>query len=437
MASRRFDEARIRQVIETFIETGGNYTYTVEKLRCSYNVVLKYVRLWQGGGLAIEGLPPVAIAATETKTAGDLPRLKALKGENAALKKERDELQKELETAKRVADMVDLTRKYTSAPPNWTLKNAKSGKSNAIATAFLSDVHLDEVVDPAQVNWINAYNRDIATERLRLFFENAIELARDYLGGLRYEGLVLPLGGDIFAGIIHEELAESNEGTIFQSMLYWADPMCAGIKLMRDAFGQVFLPCVVGNHGRRKRKPHAKNRPQDNFEYLFYHLLAKMLKDEKGIDFAISESADLPYQVYQTRYLLTHGDQFKGGSGIAGMLSPLLLGDARKREREVQVKRPYDVMVMGHWHQLAFVRGLIINGSVSGYDEYAFISNFRYEPPRQAFWVTDPVHGVTITAPIHVAAKDEMYSSATGTQAVVGVGWGNEPNEKGKSGKRA
>jgi hypothetical protein len=46
-------------------------------------------------------------------------------------------------------------------------------------------------------------------------------------------------------------------------------------------------------------------------------------------------------------------------------------------------------MIMGHWHQLKFFGNIIVNGSVSGLDEYAFLNNFGYEPPRQAFWVTD------------------------------------------------
>ncbi|NBX73397.1 MAG: hypothetical protein EBQ89_03775, partial [Alphaproteobacteria bacterium] len=60
--------------------------------------------------------------------------------------------------------------------------------------------------------------------------------------------------------------------------------------------------------------------------------------------------------------------------------------------------------------------------SLKGYDEYAYISNFRYEPPRQAFWLTDPDHGVTITAPIHVTGANEQYTSASGSQAVVVMG---------------
>lgn len=415
-------------LIQALIECHGNYVHTAEKSKVGYGAVSKYAKKWQAGELAdIEGMPeyrelmPEAVASE-----GEGPTVANVRRENVALKKEREQLRAEIAELRRVTEMIELAKGVKRDIPDWVMKKPKAGSKGAIATAFLSDVHLDEVIRPEQVNWVNAYNREIAEVRLKLFFENAIELAKDYLGGLRYEGLVLPLGGDIFAGIIHEELSESNEGTIFESMMYWLDPVCAGIKLMRDAFGRVFLPCVVGNHGRRKRKPHAKNRAQDNFEYIFYHMCRRLLQGEKGVQFAISEAADQAFRVYDTRFLLTHGDQFKGGSGISGLWSPLMLGDARKRAREGAVQRPYDHMIMGHWHQLKFFGNIIVNGSVSGLDEYAFLNNFGYEPPRQAFWITDPDHGVTITAPIHVAAKDEVYSAATGNQAVVGVGWGKD-----------
>lgn len=432
MRGRELSDGDIRNIIEAYIRYEGNKVHVQDATGAGYSTVNRYVKFWQAGRLEIEGLP-------EPKSFGmahevrDAPTVKKLRDDYASTRKERDALLKEVEELRRIASMVTLVGTAERKVPEWTVKKPGKGYRGIIATAFLSDVHLDEVIQPEQVNWVNAYNREIAEKRLRLFFENTIELARDYLSGFRYEGLVLPLGGDIFAGIIHEELVESNEGTIFESMLHWADPMCAGIKLVRDAFGRVFLPCVVGNHGRRQRKPHAKNRVQDNFEYMFYHLLKRLLGVEKGIEFVISEAADQPFRVYDTKYLLTHGDQFKGGSGIAGLWSPLMLGDARKRARESAVQRPYDHMIMGHWHQLKFFGNIIVNGSVSGLDEYAFLNNFGYEPPRQAFWVTDSTHGVTITAPIHVAAKDEVYSAATGNQAIVGIGWGNE-RKAGKNG---
>lgn len=426
MPAKRLTDEQIKVLLQAYAANNLNVTATHRVTGFSRNAVMLYADKWLAGELGhLDGLPPVPqvepMEAPETEPEG-YAQAYALKRRVAALERERDALMKEREENARLMELFGFIKDARIDAPKWVTKRPKRGSTAAIPTAFLSDVHLDEVVKPEQINYVNAFDRDIAEKRLQLFFENTIRLAQDYLHGLTYEGIVLPLGGDLFSGIIHEELVETNAGTVFESLLHWSEPMVAGIKLFRDAFGRVFLPCVVGNHGRRQRKPHAKNRAQDNFDWFFYHLIAKLLRDEKDIEFAISDAADQPYLVYETRYLLTHGDQFRGGSGIAGMLSPLLIGDSRKRERENAVRRPYDYMIMGHWHQLAFLRGLIVNGSIKGYDEYAYVSNFRYEPPRQAFWITDADDGVTITAPIHVQAKDEQWSASTGGQAIRKMG---------------
>lgn len=426
MPAKRLTDEQVKVLLQAYAANNLNVTATHRATGFSRNAVMLYADMWLKGELAhIEGLPaapPPPVIETPDAEAEGYAQNYALKRRVAALERERDALLKEREENARLVEMFGFIKEAKATIPKWTTKKPKQGSTAAIPTAFLSDVHLDEVVRPEQINFVNAYDRDIAEKRLKLFFENTIRLAQDYLHGLTYEGIVLPLGGDLFSGIIHEELVETNAATIFESLLHWSEPVCAGIRLFADAFGRVFIPCVVGNHGRRQRKPHAKNRAQDNFDWFFYHLLAKLLREDKAVEFAISESADQPYLVYDTRYLLTHGDQFRGGSGIAGMLSPLLLGDSRKRERENAVRRPYDYMIMGHWHQLAFLRGLIVNGSVKGYDEYAYVSNFRFEPPRQAFWITDADDGVTITAPIHVQAKDEQWSASTGEQAIRKMG---------------
>jgi hypothetical protein len=65
--------------------------------------------------------------------------------------------------------------------------------------------------------------------------------------------------------------------------------------------------------------------------------------------------------------------------------------------------------MLGHWHQRWAFKNIIVNGSVKGYDEYAYDQNFDFEPPEQSFWLTDPRHGVTISAPIHVLGKNESW----------------------------
>jgi hypothetical protein len=57
-------------------------------------------------------------------------------------------------------------------------------------------------------------------------------------------------------------------------------------------------------------------------------------------------------------------------------------------------------MILGHWHQLVFGPKFIVNGSLKGLDEYAFIGNFGFEPPQQACWLMTPEHGRTFVAPI-------------------------------------
>ena len=61
-----------------------------------------------------------------------------------------------------------------------------------------------------------------------------------------------------------------------------------------------------------------------------------------------------------------------------------------------------DYMVVGHFHQYQPPsQGLVMGGSLKGYDEFAFGKRFFPEQAQQAFWVTSPEHGPTIAAPVH------------------------------------
>lgn len=64
-----------------------------------------------------------------------------------------------------------------------------------------------------------------------------------------------------------------------------------------------------------------------------------------------------------------------------------------------------------HWHQEIDTNGIIVNNSLKGYDEFAANNNFQFSKPTQAFWLTDPEHGRTLRAPIHVVSKDENWES--------------------------
>lgn len=306
----------------------------------------------------------------------------------------------EIEELKARLKLMGDLGQIKAKPAKWLQPKAKAKARQGIANLLLSDLHLDEVVKPEQIDWINSYDRSIAEFRLRQTFERFVVVSQEYISGMNYDGACVWLGGDIFSGNIHEELKETNEVPILSSLDFWVDPMVSGLRMVADAFGKVHVPCVVGNHGRLTRKPTAKNRVPDNFDWFFYRVLNRILGTDPRFTWQIPDSPDTLVPQYGTDFLFTHGDQFRGGSGIAGMLSPIMIGDSRKRKRQLAVDKPYDIMVMGHWHSYFAGRGLLVNGSLKGLDEYAYVSNFDFEQPQQAFWVTTPEHGVTFSAPI-------------------------------------
>ena len=289
-------------------------------------------------------------------------------------------------------------------PPKW-LAPAKPKKSSATLVVMLSDTHFDEVVVPEEVDYLNAYNRTIATMRLNKWTENVIKVARHYLSGVTYDGVFLILGGDIFSGDIHEELHDTNADTMLGSLLYWSEQLCASIGLLADEFGKVHITSVVGNHGRTTRKPRMKLRVKTNYDWLVTKMIERYFESDKRVTFQIPEGADSLVEIYGYGQLITHGDQASGGGGIGGIWPPIMRLKARKAQRYLATGSNFQTMWCGHWHQLVQTPSLIINGSLKGVDEYAFINNFSFEQPQQALAVITPERGITVQAPIFCADR--------------------------------
>lgn len=295
--------------------------------------------------------------------------------------------------------------KLAEAPievPRWLTSSSTSSGVTGVPTLFASDWHWGEVVDPRQINGVNEYNIEIAHRRARRMVSTAITLLQRYMVKPEYPGLVFALGGDMMSGDIHEELSETNAMPVMPALVDLFGVLTWCIDSLADSFGQVFVPCVTGNHGRNTHKPRAKGRNYSNFDWLLYTFLQKRFEHDGRVRFLIPDGSDAHWRLYGTRYCMTHGDQFRGGDGMIGALGPIIRGDHKKRSRNGQIDMGYDVLMLGHWHQLIQLQRLIVNGSLKGYDEYAASGNFGFERPQQALWITHPEHGITFSMPVHV-----------------------------------
>ncbi|MDP2263269.1 MAG: hypothetical protein Q8K24_08935 [Hydrogenophaga sp.] len=293
-------------------------------------------------------------------------------------------------------------------PPQWLVRKPAASGGLAVPTLLASDWHWGEVVDPKQINGVNEFNLAVGQRRARRMIERTVDLLTNHIRGGKYPGIVFALGGDMMSGDIHDELSESNEKPVMPALLDLLGVLTWCIEQLADAFGNVFVPCVTGNHGRNTKKPRAKGRNYSNFDWLLYQFLSRQFRGDKRVVFHIPDGSDAHWSVFGHRYCLTHGDQFRGGDGMIGALGPIIRGDHKKRSRNGQIDLGYDTLLLGHWHQLIQLQRLIVNGSLKGYDEYAAANNFGYEIPQQALWLTHASHGITLSMPVHLDERHKV-----------------------------
>jgi hypothetical protein len=285
-------------------------------------------------------------------------------------------------------------------PARWVLGDEGQPGAAGIPTLLLSDLHWGEVVRAEEIGGVNEFNLATARKRLQRVVSKTKTLLRDHVVG-NYPGIVVCLGGDMCSGSIHEELEQTNEGTVMVQMLDLFEHLQAAIKELADEFGKVHIPAVTGNHGRSNKKWQAKQRAHLSYEWLMYQFLERAFVNDSRVSFQVGDGPDVDYSLLGTRYRLTHGDTFKGGDGMIGPLGPITRGAIKRGRMALAMGAPFDVLLLGHWHTLIWGANFVVNGTLKGFDEYAMTLSATPEPPAQALWLTTERHGRTIQLPVY------------------------------------
>lgn len=402
MPAPALSDSAKREALAALQQHTGNVTRAAAALGISRSTLQSRLRIAQ----ADSAQPVDCVTQASLNVEGLKDRIKTLEAEL------KFRLRETLDAEYIKEKIIGLTEAEVR-PPAWLDRGTKVFTGAGVPTLFASDWHWGEVVDPKQINGVNKYNVAISQERARTLIEKTIDLLVNHLYMPNYPGIVFALGGDMVSGDIHEELTATNDLEMMPVVLDLFGVLRWCIERLADQFGKVFVPCVSGNHGRNTKKIRAKGRNFTSFDWLVYQFLSKHFENDARVRFLIPDGSDCHYVVMGHRYLLTHGDQFRGGDGMIGALGPIVRGDHRKRSRNTQIDMGYDTMLLGHWHQLIQLQRLIVNGSLKGYDEYAYTNNFPFEAPRQALWITHPDHGITFSAPVNVGAPGKPAKRAS------------------------
>ena len=270
-----------------------------------------------------------------------------------------------------------------------------------VPVLMLSDWHVGETVQPGSAGG-NRYNTRAVFARAANLFENAnhvIELQWRAAGKHgKPTQIVLPLLGDFVSGEIHDELARTNDVDPLPSVLAARDILLTLIKGFASQYGRVICPCVSGNHGRTDRKPTAKHALWRNLDWLLYTMLERDFQADKRVTFVNPEDNMAFFRVYDVRFLAMHGHDLgvRGGDGIIGSVGPIMRGRAKMAAFCEARRTPFDILLLGHWHQHVIMPGVVVNGSLKGPDEYTLGTlRARPEPAGQALFFVHPAYGIT------------------------------------------
>jgi hypothetical protein len=268
-------------------------------------------------------------------------------------------------------------------------------RRHGVPVLMCSDWHIEELVRSETVNGLNEYNLEIADRCIDCMTDAFEWMLKDSRYDCR-EGVVW-LGGDLISGYIHEELAEQNQLSPVESVL-WLFQRCVRMLtriLAETALERIIVVCNDGNHGRLTHKMRVSTRTENSLEWLLYQQLAAHFANESRLQFQIADGVSNYLKVYDTTICFQHGDTFRYGGGVGGLLIPV-----RRGANELRKYQHFDHLVIGHFHQRSDMGDIVVNGSMIGISPYGMSIKATPEPRQQSWFLVDQERGKCLSAPI-------------------------------------
>jgi hypothetical protein len=304
-----------------------------------------------------------------------------LKKENRHLKEKESFIERTIEV------LEEVVREYEPIT-GVNLVNRK-GIVEREAVALFSDWHFGETVSSEEVHGVNAYNVDIAKERIDIYFNEL----KTYLIELNVSVLNLALLGDLISGRIHEELMEHSSLETSYTIIILADYISQWIHELSKDF-KIKVLGIPGNHGRFNKKPSFKGKYVDNFEFLVYEFIRREVKNVVE-EFDVPESMFKIKTVIDTNICFTHGDIFRGGTGLSPVSGTWARDVAKLNGLMRNNDLAFDIMCFGHFHtgdmKLQGFDGtkIVINGSGKGTDEFSIGAVKTGNRPNQSIFIVE------------------------------------------------
>lgn len=296
-------------------------------------------------------------------------------------------------------------------------KPVKKGKSKKkIKRAIfgkLSDLHIQSQIDEDELGGINRYGNLEEARRLAFYMREIGNYKKDHREETE---LILPLNGDLGAGIIHDQESTPLITTQFSAIVHL---LLQGITYAAGKYNKVRVVGTSGNHLRLMHKGNKGRQTAqkwDNYSTMIYIALKHALKSYPNVTVEIPITPYALIEVLGHKYLITHGDTFLSVGNVGKNVSTDIIKN--KVNDLMSGLGPIDCVVVGHVHVPLYTTlnngtELVINGTMSGIDPFAqSIGIVKNNPCQVMFEATEkyPVGDVRFVKLQEADDNDELDS---------------------------
>lgn len=297
----------------------------------------------------------------------------------------------------RKADLIEATQDAVGAalrqlrfePVALGARDSRKGEEE-VAIVTLSDWQLAKVTP--------SYNTQVARQRVERLANRVARITNIQRADHPVRRLKVFILGDLVEGeMIFPGQAHRIDASLFQQVMIDGPSILGGfLREMLTIFEAVEVHAVIGNHGRIGKR--GDFRPETNADAMLYEVTRQVLEasGQKRLQWTPNwiEGEEKWYELVTVngkQWMLVHGNQFFGGSGISGYPYPnanaKILKWANGGIPETREGQPIHHVVAGHHHQSISIPigrvKLWVSGSIESDNTYASQSFASMSDPSQ------------------------------------------------------
>jgi len=225
------------------------------------------------------------------------------------------------------------------------------------------------------------YNQEIQEKELQNLLRGVLRFQQLYSPSYNLKTFyIFDVGDNITNDRIYEgqklEITCGVGEQVIKTLNYQSD----FINKLLEVFPKVVMIKVPGNHGRTTSKPCSEDA-SNSFEYLLGKMLQERFSGNKRVEIIVPESYTHTVQIYDHKYLLTHGNIVRGAS----------LNSIEKAVKDIATlayQEFYNLIIIGHFHTSLKLRitpetNLLVNGCFINCDDYAYQKLHKFSSPTQ------------------------------------------------------